>query len=64
MCDYSVSEIVVTTLDNFPQLVSVFLLWNEMEEENYNSLQHHWIKECKKVSSFCIEYHLIKRYSV
>jgi hypothetical protein len=64
MCDYSKSEILVTTLDKFPQLVSIFLLWNESEEEKYNSMQHRWIKECAKVSSFCSEYYLIKQYSV
>ncbi|CAF4806770.1 unnamed protein product, partial [Rotaria sp. Silwood1] len=48
MSDYSVSEVVVTVLNEFPQLMSVFLLWNEREEENYNSMQHRWIKECTK----------------
>jgi hypothetical protein len=63
ICDYSKSEIVVTTLDKFSQIVSIFLLWNESEEENYNSMQHHWIKECTKVSRFCSEYYLTKQYS-
>lgn len=59
MGDYAKSEIVVTTLDKFPQVTSVFLLWSKSEEENYNSMQHHWINECTKVSTY-LKQHLIK----